>query len=159
MNLNPKTEFIINKLRNSSIWEPVDEALIPIVNALNAQPGLTSDVCCEGHGDYFPYIYFTLDGTSQSLQSLGRVQTVAKSQGWLTLPDTINGIDEISLYFCMLPKEAFSAATPKDSLIKIKLPTDLDGSAFLDDLEKISQKIQRNFRETILKKPLFSFPA
>ena len=118
--LNAKTKFIIEKLSKSAIWEAVDENLIPLLNEINNLPGMTSDVCCEGHEASDPYIYVTIAGTTESLESLGKLTKAAELNHWLVISQLISNGHSFDSYFLITPFEALRSASSIISLMKKK---------------------------------------
>lgn len=159
MKLNHKTQFIHDKLRKSTIWTEVDESLLPLINSLNSLPGITTDVSCEGHQKYYPYLYFLLDGSVESLQSLGVISHCASQSGWIVVGQTLNDIEEISIYFALVPDSAAAKSRTK-SLIKLELLGEDRDRDFYQEFASISQAIEAFSKKKSckLKKPLFEIP-
>lgn len=159
MKLNHKTQFIHDKLRKSTIWTEVDESLLPLINSLNSLPGITTDVSCEGHQKYYPYLFLILDGSVESIQSLGVISYCASQASWSVLGQTLNGIDEISFYFALIPSSTVAQSLNK-SLIKLELLGEDRDRDFYQEFASISQAIEAFSKKKSckLKKPLFEIP-
>jgi|GEM_PF-1702270 len=159
MKLNQKTRFIREKLLKSSIWAEVDESLLPLINSINSLPGITTDVSCEGHQRHYPYLYLLLDGSQESIQSLGVISYCASQEAWSVLGRTLNDIGEISFYFALVPSSAVARSHCK-SLIKIQLHGEDQDRDFYQEFASIAKAIEAFSRKKScnLKKPLFAIP-
>lgn len=153
--LNEKTKFIIDQLKKADIWISVDESLYDILNELNSLKGITSDVCCEGHGSHYPYIYFTIAPDTDSFKSLSVIEYACRTIEW-----TVN-LQSVSkqLYFVMIPFESFKNART-NSFIKIPVSDTYTEEKKLYEFKKLAETIRKVKKSDSLglRKPLFKIP-
>lgn len=156
MLINEKTKILVNKLNNSIIDEPIDELMIPLINAINEFIGITTDVCCEGHNISFPYLFFCIDGSMESLSGLGIIAHAVKSLDWVITIQSM-GNEKKQFYFSLTPIKTF-AYSLDSKIIKIKASEEVikfERNKILELAEKIyfyaQKKEQSSLRKPILK--------
>ncbi len=156
MELNQKTSFIIEKLKKSNLWQPVDEKLFPLLNEINALSGLTTDVSCEGHGTSYPYIFFTVDGSEASFLSIGILVQALRQSGWLVSASNVSS----AMYFVISPIEAIANLESSQSMIKIPIPESQREKWLNFDFSLLAKAIKkaRKMPQITLRKPLFKMP-
>ncbi|MCK5685530.1 hypothetical protein KAJ27_15470 [bacterium] len=106
LKLNEKTKKIIEKIKLSG-QPPVDEYMLPLINAINSLEGVQTDINCDGHGKIYPHLYLCLDGTSESVNGLGIIAHAAKYYHWKVTIVPMGHGEEKQIHFALAPLNAF----------------------------------------------------
>ena len=110
MELNDKTKQILQKIPRRQ--GPVEQGILPLVNALNALQGITTVSSCEGHHHQYPYVLLAVDGSAQSMESMCFLAHALKSYHWRALASPLGSAGDLSLRFVVLPAMALKDAEP-----------------------------------------------
>jgi hypothetical protein len=159
MIINEKTKYLIEKLSKSIIDEPIDEKIIPLINAINEFDGIQTDVCCEGHGVYFPYLFFTIDGSKESLSGLGLISHFGKEFNWLVNVVT-TGKEKKQFYFAFIPIKIYSYNSGSN-VIKVKgnkddIESERNKISFLSEtIYKYAKNEKSELRKPLINKKIF----
>jgi hypothetical protein len=99
--VNEKTRRIVDA--NAGTGQPVDQLVLPLVNAINSLTGLKTVSSCEGHGKNYPHVLFTTDGSHDALASMCIVAHALKGYGWRMVASPVGSVGDLYLRFVITP--------------------------------------------------------
>ena len=104
LELNEKTKRAMEKLDGGNV--PMDQNVIPLLNAINSLDGIRTRSSCGGHPDRYPSVLVWADGTEKSMASLCILVHALKSYHWKLVAMPVGAIGDLHLDFMIMPDNA-----------------------------------------------------
>jgi hypothetical protein len=111
MELNEKTKNIIENLPKN--MPKMEKGILPLVNALNELPGITTVESCEGHNNQYPYVLFGVDKSTETIESLCFIAHTLKSYKWKLIASPLGSSKKLSLRFIIVSAYGLKDAEPE----------------------------------------------